>query len=389
MRPEAFEITIADHELRDLRARLERTRWADDFGNEDWSRGVDRGYLEALIGHWLNAYDWRQHEAAMNAFPQFRIVLDDVPIHLIHQKGRGEQPLPLILSHGWPWTFWDMHKIIRPLADPASFGGDPGDAFDVVVPSLPGFGFSNPLRRSGVGALATADLWRKLMVEVLGYEHFGAHGGDWGAFVTAQLGHKYGRDLVGIHLLGGAPLDCFNEPLPGASEYAADEAGWYERTQRFFAERHAYLLLQASRPQTLAYALTDSPIGLCAWLLDKRREWSDCNGEVEQRFTKDELLTSVMIYWLTGTIGTSARYYYESRTNPWTPSHPGSPAVGVPTGCLKLEHDVCHWPRSAMGSKFNLRRWTRSAQGGHFAPMEEPELVVTEIREFFRPLRNR
>lgn len=388
MRIEEFRISIPEQALQDLQARLENTRFADDFANEDWAYGTNRDSLEAFVRHWRQDYHWREHEAEINRHPHFKTSIDGVPIHFMHRKGRGDNPIPIVLSHGWPWTFWDARKIIGPLTDPASYGGDPADAFDVVVPSLPGFGFSSPLRKPAVNATLTADLWHRLMTEGLGYSRYTAHGGDWGAFITAQIGHKYRDHVAGIHMLGGAPLDWLSRPMPEPSDYAEDEAGWYEQSQRFFAEHQGYMAIQSTRPQTLSYSLNDSPAGLCAWLLEKRRSWSDCGGDVERCYSKDELLTSVMLFWLTQTIGTSARYYYEAKHNPWTPSHGDEPMVDVPTGIIKLERDVCHWPRSIMERHFNVQRWTRSATGGHFAWMEEPELVVSELREFFRPLRN-
>jgi pimeloyl-ACP methyl ester carboxylesterase len=273
------------------------------------------------------------------------------------------------------------------LADPAAHGGDAADAFDVIVPSLPGFGFSAPLDRPGVDALATADLWQRLMNDVLGYGRFAAHGGDWGAFVTAQLGHKYADRLLGIHLANGAPLDFFQTGLPVAEDYADDEAGLHARTINFFAEGHGYSAIQSTRPQTLAYGLDDSPVGLAAWLVEKRRDWSDCGGDVERCHSKDDLLTSVMLYWVTQTIGISARYYYEGRMNPWQPSHARSPTVDAPTGIIRFENDVCYWPREAMERFYDIRRWTRVPMGGHFAPMEQPQVLIEDIRAFFRPLR--
>jgi len=384
---ERFTIAIPDAALDDLARRLEHTRWAEDFANDAWAYGAEAGYLHDLVGYWRSGYDWRRHEAAMNRFAHFRTILDGVPIHFIHERGRGPDPVPLILSHGWPWTFWDWHKVIGPLTDPAAHGGDPADAFDVVVPDLPGFGFSSPLRKPGVDALLTADLWQRLMNDVLGYGRFAAHGGDWGAFVTAQLGHKHANRLIGIHLANGAPLDFFQTGLPGPEEYAPDEAGMHERTVHFFAQGHGYSAIQSTRPQTLAYGLTDSPVGLAAWLVEKRRDWSDCGGDVERCHSKDDLLTSVMIYWLTGTIGTSARYYYEGAQNPWKPSHGGMPVVGTPTGIIRFDNDVCYFPRRIMERHYDIRRWTRVASGGHFAPMEQPKILVEELRAFFRPLR--
>ena len=387
MKPGKFRIAIDAAVLRDLADRLARTRFLPDFANADWSYGANGDYLRALVAYWRDTYDWRRHEAAMNRFDHFRVTIDGVPIHFIHARSKGPNPMPLILSHGWPWTFWDWQKVIAPLADPAAHGGDPSDAFDVIVPSLPGFGFSSPLLKSGVDALRTADLWRMLRCDALGYPKFAAHGGDWGAFVTAQLGHKHADSLVGIHLANGAPLDFFQTGLPTAADYAPDEAGLHERTIKFFAEGHGYSAIQSTRPQTLGYGLDDSPVGLAAWLVEKRRDWSDCGGDIERVYSKDDLLTSIMLYWVTETIGTSARFYYEGRVNPWRPTHSRSPTVDVPTGIIRFENDVCWWPRKLMERHYAIRRWTRVPHGGHFAPMEQPEILVGDLRAFFRELR--
>ncbi|HQR02761.1 MAG: epoxide hydrolase [Proteobacteria bacterium] len=384
---ERFSIHVSDDELEDLRRRLSNTRFAPDFGNSSWSYGTEREYLESLVGYWLNHYQWRTHEAEMNRYPHYRVEIEGVPIHYIHLKSSHPGAIPLIMTHGWPWTFWDFNRVIAPLADPQSHGGKATDAFDIVIPSLPGYAFSSPLRQTGISAIRTADLWHRLMTEILGYPNYAAHGGDWGAYVTAQLGHQYPEHLLGIHMIGGAPLDWSVKPLPGPDDYAADEHGWHERTHRFFLEHQGYFSQQATRPQTLAYGLSDSPVGLCAWLLEKRRSWSDSQGNVESRFSKDDLLTSVMLYWVTNTIGTSIRMYYESRNHPWQPVRGGEKMVTVPTGVLRLEHDVVQFPRAWMEKCFDIRRWTRSDVGGHFAPFEEPQLVVDELRQFFSPLR--
>jgi pimeloyl-ACP methyl ester carboxylesterase len=390
MTPERFTIAVPDAVLADLKERLARTRWSPDFANETWSYGTNGAWLQELAAYWRDGYDWRRHEADINRFSHYRVTLDGVPVHFIHEPARGvpgRRPLALILSHGWPWTFWDWHKVIGPLADPAAHGGDAADAFEVIVPSLPGFGFSTPLTVPGVDAVRTADLWQRLMVEVLGHARFAAHGGDWGAFVTAQLGHKFADNLVGIHLANGAPLDFFQTGWPGPEQYAPDEAGWWERSVRFFADGHGYSAIQSTRPQTLSFGLADSPVGLAAWLVEKRRDWSDCGGEVERCYSRDELLTHVMLYWVTQSIGTSARYYAEGVRHPWRPSHDRRPVVDVPTGIVRFDGDVCWWPRSGMEKAYDIRRWTRVPQGGHFAPIEQPGVLVEELRAFFRPLR--
>jgi pimeloyl-ACP methyl ester carboxylesterase len=389
MTKEPFKVAVPAATLVDLRERLARTRWPDDFANAGWEYGTNLEYLKELVEYWRDGFDWRRQESAMNAFSHYRTTIEEVPIHFIHEKGKGPRPMPLVLSHGWPWTFWDLHKVIRPLADPAAFGGDPQDAFDVVVPSLPGYGFSTPLRKTGFNFWRTADLWVKLMQDVLGYRRFAAEGGDWGALLTAQLGHKYADRLFGIYVHLLAPLDVFLGALPDAAEYGAGEEGWFEKNLHFFTVESGYSALQSTKPQTLAYALNDSPAGLCSWLVEKRRTWSDCGGDVERRFTKDELLTAVTLYWVTQSFGTSARYYYECTHNPWRPSHDRRPVVEAPTGVGLFQKEVVLMPRRWAECYYDLRRWTVMPRGGHFAPMEEPELLVEDVRAFFRPLRGK
>ena len=316
--------------------------------------------------------------------------IDGIPVHFIYEKGKGPNPTPLILSHGWPWTFWDWHKVIVPLTDPAAYGGDPADSFDVIVPSLPGFGFSTPLTTTGFNFWRSADLWVSLMREVLGYDQFAAGGGDWGSLTTAQLGHKYAEHMIGVYLLLMAPLTLFNVPLstlPEESEFSADEAGWYERNQDFFTDGSGYSAIQSTRPQTIAYAMNDSPAGLCAWILEKRRSWSDCGGNVESRFSKDDLLTGISIYWFTQSYGTSARYYYECTHNQWQPAHDRTPVVEAPAGVGVFSEEAFFMPRSWAERYYNLQHWTMMKPGGHFAPMEEPQALTEDIRTFFRSLQ--
>jgi pimeloyl-ACP methyl ester carboxylesterase len=382
-----FTVSIPQKTLDDLRGRLQQTRWSEDFENPCWEYGANGAYLKELVGYWLNQYDWRKHEQAINRFSHYKTIIEDIPIHFIHEPGKGPQPMPLIMSHGWPWTFWDFQKVIRQLADPASFGGDPQDAFDVVVPSLPGFGFSTPLTRPGVNYWRTGDIWAKLMRDVLGYERFGAQGADWGAGVSAHLGHKYADRVIGIHLHFMLPLDLGSAPITDASLYGPEEKTRHEKNMHFMAAESGYSAIQTTKPQTLSYALNDSPVGLCAWILEKRRTWSDCNGDVETRFTKDDLLTTIMLYWVTQSIGTSTRYYYEAIHNPWSPAHDRAPVVEAPTGIAVFPKDILSMPRQWAEKYYNLKRWTVMPSGGHFGPMEEPERLVEEIRAFFRPLR--
>ena len=387
MPKESFTIAVPDETLSDLHERLVKTRWSEDFANDQWQYGTNGAYLKELVDYWLHQYDWRKHEQEMNSFSHYKTTIENIPIHFIHEPGRGPKPMPLILSHGWPWTFWDLCKVIRPLADPAAFGGDPNDAFDVVVPSLPGYGFSTPLTTPGMNYWRTADLWVTLMQDVLGYEKFATQGGDFGALLSAQLGHKYADRLIGLHIHLMLPLDFHTAGLPDASQYGPDEQDWFARTQHFFAAEAGYYHLQSTKPQTLAFGLNDSPVGLAAWLVEKRRTWGDCKGNVESRFSKDDLLNTVMLYWITQSFGTSARYYYEAMHNPWRPSHSRTPVVEAPTGMAVFVNEVVLMPRKWAERYYNLKRWTVMPSGGHFGAMEEPERLVEDIRAFFRSLR--
>ncbi len=383
---EPFKIAVEEEVLQDLKARLRQTRFAPDFGNADWAYGSNGDYLRELIRYWAEDYDWRKHEREMNGFAHFRTAIDQVPVHFIHERGRGPKPVPLIMTHGWPWTFWDLQKVIRPLTDPAAYGADPADAFDVIVPSLPGFGFSTPLS-TGVNFVRTADLWMKLMQQELGYDKFFAQGGDFGAFVTAQLGHKYSDSVLGVHIHLAGPLGMITGGMPDESMFGPDEAHWPAANALFFDQESAYSRLQSTKPQTLAYGMNDSPAGLAAWLLEKRRRWSDCGGDVERRFSKDDLLTSMTLYWATQSFGTAARFYAEARRKPWTASHDRKPVVQSPTAVLLFEKDIVKLPRRWAEGYYNLKRWNVAPVGGHFVPMEEPDILVNDLREFYRGLR--
>jgi pimeloyl-ACP methyl ester carboxylesterase len=384
MQKEPFRVAVSEEALTDLRERLARTRWPEEIGNDQWQYGTNLTYLKELATYWRTTYDWRQHERAMNAFHHYRVTIDGQPIHFIHEPGHGPKPMPLILTHGWPWTFWDFHKVIRPLTDPAAFGGDPHDAFDIVVPSLPGFGFSTPLAKIGIAIREVSSRWVTLMREVLGYQRFAAQGGDIGSIVSTDLGHAFAEHLIGVHLSMAIPLSM---ELPPESDYGAEEKSGFAKTQHFFAEERGYAAIQGTKPQTVSYGLTDSPVGLCAWILEKRRTWSDCHGEVERRFTKDELLTTMTLYWVTGTIGTSFRSYYERRHHPWQPVHQRTPVVEAPTAVAVFPGDIIRMPHRWAERYYNLNRWTVMPQGGHFAPMEEPDHLVEDIRTFFRQFR--
>jgi pimeloyl-ACP methyl ester carboxylesterase len=384
--PARFEIDIPEADLDDLSRRLRATRWADDFANDDWSFGVPASYLRGLVEYWLDGYDWRVHEAAMNEFQHWRVVLDGIPIHYMHVRGRAPNALPLVLTHGWPWTFWDYQKVLGPLADPSSSGGDPRDAFDLVVPSLPGYAFSTPMTTAGVGFVRTAELWHRLMHDELGYDRYGAAGGDWGAFVSAQLAHVAVGGVVGAYLTFPALLGANLAGL-GPDDYAPDEAGWFEQTMVGLRSGQSHMAVHITDPQTLAYAMTDSPVGLASWMLERRRAWSDCDGDVERRFTKDDLITSFALYWLTRSFASAVRYYAESFRMPWTPVHDRQPTLQAPTGIAVFPKEIVLAPRRLAEKYANLVHWSVMPRGGHFAPAEEPGLYVDDIRAFFRPLR--
>lgn len=378
---ERFTIAVSDDVLQDLRERLLRTRWPDEIADSGWDYGTNLAYLKELVAYWLNEYDWRAHERALNALPHYRAEIDGLRVHFIHQPGNGPDPLPLIVTHGWPSTFYEMTKIIPLLADPGASGGDPSDAFHVVVPSLPGYGFSDRPTQRGMNVVRIADLFAQLMRDVLGYDRFGAQGGDWGAAVTARLGFAYPQNVVGIHLtmLIGRPTIAADEQL------SEEEQTFLRQMERWRQEEAGYSMIQGTKPQTLAYGLNDSPAGLAGWIVEKFRSWSDCGGDVERRFTKDELLTNIMIYWVTQTINSSTRLYYEQRHNPWTLA--AGERITVPTGVASFPGEIARAPRSWFERACNLQRWAEMASGGHFAAMEEPERLVEEIRAFFRPLR--
>jgi hypothetical protein len=405
----AYRVDVSDRLLDDLQRRLQATRLPDDPGNDDWRYGVNARYLSQLLGYWRDEYDWRAAERRINALPNFRATIDGTPVHLLHVRGRGPAPLPLIVTHGWPWSFWDMHKIIGPLSDPAAHGGDPADAFDVVVPSLPGYGFSGPPPRSGVNFWETADLWHRLMTEGLGYARYAASGGDWGALIASQLGHRYAQSLYGVHLMHAMLLDQFGTDRPWDATARSWDTGGGNRAVDATPEQRSALLLSQAKfaahyavhvldPQTLAYALNDSPAGLLAWLLERWRSWGDSCGDVERVYTREHMITTAMIYWASGTVGSSMRAYADAARRPWQPSHSRTPPVEAPTGItflggenppgVTVEQRVNVFRAGPRARFFNLAYLNAHAQGGHFGYYENPHAVVHDLRAMFRPLRN-
>jgi pimeloyl-ACP methyl ester carboxylesterase len=378
--PVPFTLQVPDAALADLRERLARTRFPDQAG-EPWAYGTDVAYMQELVRYWRDAFDWRAAEARLNAFPQYKLPLHGIELHFLHVPGQGPDPCPLLLSHGWPGSVLEFLEIIPRLTDPARFGGDPADAFTVVAPSLPGYGLSFAPGQQRFGVEAIADCLADLM-SALGYERFAAQGGDWGAFVTSRLGYAHARRLLGIHLnLMPIPRDpaALADPTP-------EEARYRDELQTFLKEETGYQWIQGTRPQTLAFALTDSPAGLAAWIIEKFRAWSDCGGNLESVFSKDQLLANIALYWFTGAIGSSFWPYYARMHGPW--HVPPGATVDVPAGFAAFPREILRPPRSMAARVYtDLRRWTAMPKGGHFAAMEQPEALAAEIRAFFRPLR--
>ena len=393
-------IAVPDDVLDDLRRRLRATKWPRDAGNDDGFYGVRRTRLQPLVEYWADGFDWRAAERKINAYEHYRVDVGDVPVHFLRRPGVGPRPVPLILSHGWPWTFWHWSKVIDPLADPASYGGDPADAFDVIVPSLPGFGFSTPTRPD-MNFWKIADVWHELMTGVLGFGKYAAAGCDVGALVTGQLGHKYANELYGIHIGSALKLDFFNgdrgwdlsggRPIPeGLPPEIHDGIVRFER--RFAAHLAAHVL----HPTTLGFGLADSPAGMLAWVMERWLSWS----EGDAAFTDDDLLTHATIFWAGDAIDTSIRTYANNNRYPWTPSHNRTPVVEAPTGITFVgyenppgvstpEQRVQNFLASDRAAWYNHTNITAHPNGGHFIPWEAPTEWTDDLRRTFAQVRRK
>jgi pimeloyl-ACP methyl ester carboxylesterase len=380
--PEPFRLSILETALADLRARLAMTRFPDQAPDAPWAYGTDLEYMRGLVGYWKDGFDWRAQEAALNAYPQFKVRLHDIDLHFLHVPGQRPSPTPLLLMHGWPGSVFEFIDIIPRLTDPARFGGDPSDAFTVIAPSLPGYGLSFTAAQNRFDVPAMAACLSDLMTDVLGYRRYAVQGGDIGAGVAARLGYAHPRNLIGIHLnLLSLPRD--RQPSSGATE---EERRYLEEQDTWLREETGYQWIQGTKPQTLAYGLTDSPAGLAAWIVEKFRTWSDCAGDVHSVINRDRMLGDICLYWFTGAIGSSFWPYYARRHGPWPVPTGGT--VDVPTGYCGFAKEIIRPPRSVASQMFtNIQRWTEMPKGGHFAAMEQPEALAGEIQAFFRPLR--
>jgi len=379
-----FEVHVPERELDDLRERLARTRWLDEFSDSGWSYGTSRRYLEELCWYWRTEFDLRACEARLNGFGQVEMNVEGQRIHAIHARSPEAGAMPLLLVHGWPGSVFEFEKVVDPLRDPVRHGRRASDAFHVVCPSIPGYGFSGPTVSPGWNVRRISAAFALLMHR-LGYQRYGAAGGDWGAITTTDLVRSdAGAGVCGLYLtmpLGEPPED------PGAEAGLSDSErqGLRDWAAHQAAGTVIHHPLNTTRPHTMAFAMNDSPAGLAAWLVDMYRSFSDCAGDVERSFTKDELLANVTTYWLTRTIGSAARLYYEWARQKRTSPRP--PRVEVPTGCAIYPRDVRRVPRSWAEQLYSITHWTDMPAGGHFPSLEQPELFVSDLSAFFRPLR--
>jgi microsomal epoxide hydrolase len=381
MTPHPFTLQVADAAIADLKTRLGLTRFPDAAPGEPWAFGSSVAYVRDLVAYWKDDFDWRREEAALNAFPQFKVPLHDIDLHYLHVPGVGPNPYPLLLMHGWPGSVYEFIDIIPRLTDPARFGGDPRDAFTVIAPSLPGYGLSFKPGQKRFILQDIAACLHDLMTDVLGFKQFAAQGGDWGAGVASIIGQQYPSSVCGIHLnLLFAPRD------PSASGTTAEEQRYFEVLRHWLKEETGYQQIQGTKPQTLAFAMTDSPAGLAAWIAEKFRSWSDCDGVPENAISRDRMLADISLYWFTGAIGSSFWPYYGRVHSNW-PLSPSQP-VTVPTGYAAFPREIIVPPRSIAEKTYtNIQRWTVMRKGGHFAAMEQPAALAAEIQQFFRELR--
>jgi pimeloyl-ACP methyl ester carboxylesterase len=372
-----FTISIPDSEIDDLKQRLARTRWPDPETVADWSQGVRVGNARTLIHHWARDYDWRRVESELNRFPQYLTDIDGLDIHFLHVRSKNPDALPLILTHGWPGSIIDFRRLIGPLTDPVAFGGDAADSFDVVIPSLPGFGFSQKPTETGWTAARIADAWVELMTR-LGYRRWAAHGGDWGAVVTTALGARQPEGLLGIHL---SSQYAFPERIPDT--LTPEQRHAVDTLARYTGELGGSNHLQGTKPQTVGFALADSPAGQAAWIYEKFQSKTDNRGLAEDALSVDDMLDAISLYWFTNSAASSGRIYWENRSATFA-----GPTLTLPVAVTVFPKDIPRLPRSWIEDAYrNLIHYAEADRGGHFAALEQPEFLVTEIRTALRPLR--
>lgn len=376
-----FKIDIPEQVLEDLYSRLQGTRYPDEIVDANWDYGTNLAYQKELIEYWINEFDWRAQEQLINEFDHFKTNIDGLDIHFIHQRSPVEGATPLLISHGWPGSFLEFMKVIGPLTDPVAYGGNAEDAFHVIVPSIPGFGFSDKPTERGYDLAQMGGIFAKLM-ERLGYDRYGAQGGDLGSLITSSIASEYPDRVIGLHL-----NMVFAGPPPGVTNPEADvpiaELERMRERQAFWAPETGYAAIQGTKPQTLGYALNDSPSGQAAWIIDKVHVACTCPGGHEEKFTKDELLTNITLYWVTETTTSASRIYFEmSRATAQAPTY-----IEVPTGAALFPNEIMLPPRKWAEALYNIVHWTEMPRGGHLAALEEPELYIEDVRAFFGSLR--
>lgn len=383
MQIEPFQVSIPEEALDDLLKRLERTRWPDEVEQSGWHYGANLAYMKELAEYWLTKFDWRAQEKRINSFANYRTVVGDLRIHFIQEYGKGPNPMPLLITHGWPSSFVEMLEIIPMLTDPAHHGGNASDSFDVIVPSVPGYGFSDRPLQTGMTRWRVAEIWAKLM-DGLGYEKFGLQANDIGAVISGWLALDHPENVIGLHtMMPTFPPPSFDETQPPMTDA---EKAFKGVVDSWTEEEGGYDAIQRTRPQTLAYGLNDSPVALMAWIVEKWRAWTDPNGNVEDYFSKDELLTNVTIYWITETANSSIRSYFERAHD--TRSLKPNDKIRVPTGVALTTEAVERAPREWVQRRYaDIRRWTEFSSGGHFLAAENPDMLAIEIREYFRQFR--
>ena len=379
---EPFRVDIPNSVLQDLKRRLGSTRWPGEISDSGWDYGSDRDYVKSLCEYWENEFDWRKQERHINSFSNYIADIDNLTVHFIYERGKGPDPLPIVITHGWPSTFAEMLDIIPMLTDPESHGGSAADSFDVVIPSIPGYGFSQKPELPGMNVAQVASIWTKLMTKELGYESFVAQGGDWGATISNWLGYDHSKSCSGIH------LNCLTMRHPDGPQ-TKEEKDWEERFTKYQIMQEGYRTQQATKPQTLSYAMMDSPVGVAAWILEKFYSWSDIkNNNIESVYSKDILLANIMVYLVSNTFNTSSWIYFGRREEGGRFFPKDFHRIEVPTGVAIFPKEMSEWPpRSYVERIFNIKHWTKMPNGGHFAALEQPELLVNDIRVFAQTLR--